>query len=122
MEQGRIWLGKKGSEQLLSNVKRRFREEPFEIVREERTASGRLVQDVIAEKTKFIITYSKVSGPILESLAAIYSLGGPLNLMIEQRDGSIKEYEVKFRPFGRSRFLMIGEWIWEGITIELEEY
>jgi hypothetical protein len=53
----------------------------------------------------------------------LYELGinNNLNLKIEQEDSSIDEYEVVFRPFSRSRYLIGNKWFWEGISIELEE-
>lgn len=121
MSKGRIWLGRTGSEQLLPEIDRKFSEGDFEITREGRTASGKLVVDVIAVKKKFTINYSTVTNSALETLNSLYYLGGILNLKIEQKDGLVKEYSVKFRPFSRSRMLLASEWLWDDITVELEE-
>ena len=120
----RIWLGTPGNEQLLPTMGRRFAEEDFEAkVMERRVASGRLVKEVSAVKKRFRLDYSFVTNAILKQLKELYhsSLRNNLNLKIEQEDGSIEEYEVVFRPFSRSRYLIGDTWYWEGISIELEE-
>ena len=119
----KIWLGTLGNEQLLSTMGRRFAIEDFEISKEQRTASGRLVKEVIAVKKRFTLEYSFVTNAILKQLKELYQSGthNHLNLKIEQEDGSIEEYEVVFRPFSRSRYLIGDKWYWEGISIELEE-
>ena len=119
----RIWLGLPGDEQLLPEMGRRLSEEDFEIRNEQRTASGRLIRDVIAVKKRFKLDYSFATNAILKQLKQIYQAGinGNLVLKIEQEDGSIEQYEVVSRPFSRSRYLVGDKWFWEGISIELEE-
>lgn len=117
----RLWLGRTGMEQELPAMGRRFAEEDFEIAREDRTASGKLVSDIIATKKKFNLSYSFITNEVLATLRGIYALGGILNLKIEQSDSSISEYQVKFRPFGRARTLLGNDWFWENITLILEE-
>ena len=119
----RIWLGPLGNEQLLPAMGRKLSVEDFEITNENRTASGKLVRDVTAVKKRFKIDYSFVTNDILTQLRQLYELGinNNLNLKIEQEDSSIDEYEVVFRPFSRSRYLIGNKWFWEGITVELEE-
>ena len=119
----KIWLGLPGNEQLLPAMGRKLSVEDFEITNENRTASGKLVRDVIAVKKRFKIDYSFVTNNILTQLRQLYELGidNNLNLKIEQEDSSIDEYEVVFRPFSRSRYLIGNKWFWEGISIELEE-
>lgn len=119
----RIWLGLSGNEQLLPEMGRRLNVEDFEIAKEERTASGRLVRDVIAVKKRFKIDYRFVTNAILEQLRQIYlsGIGKSLRLKIEREDSTIEECEIAFRPFSRSRYLVGKQWFWEGISIELEE-
>jgi len=119
----RIWLGLPGNEQLLPAMGRKLSVEDFEITNENRTASGKLVRDVTAVKKRFKIDYSFVTNDILTQLRQLYELGinNNLNLKIEQEDSGIDEYEVVFRPFSRSRYLIGDKWFWEGISIELEE-
>ena len=119
----RIWLGTPGNEQLLPAMGRRFAVEDFEISKERRAASGRLTKEVIDVKKLFTLEYSFVTNAILKQLKELYQAGirNNLSLKIEQEDGSIEEYEVVFRPFSRSRYLIGDKWYWEGIRIELEE-
>jgi len=119
----RIWLGLPGNEQLLPAMGRKLSVEDFEITNENRTASGKLVRDVTAVKKRFKIDYNFVTNDILTQLRQLYELGinNNLNLKIEQEDSSIDEYEVVFRPFSRSRYLIGNKWFWEGISVELEE-
>lgn len=119
----RIWLGLPGNEQLLPAMGRKLSVEDFEIKNEQRTASGRLIRDVIAVKKRFKLDYSFATNAILKQLKQIYQAGinGNLVLKIEQEDGSIEQYEVVSRPFSRSRYLVGDKWFWEGISIELEE-
>ena len=121
MIDGKVWLGRIGNEEELTSVGRKFTETDFEITREDRTASGRLVIDVIATKKKFNLSYELVTNTTLEQLNRLYSTGGILSLRTQNNDGSVNHYMVKFRPFTRSRFLAVGEWLWEGISLELEE-
>ena len=121
MVKGRIWLGQAGNEQLLSSLNRKFFEEEFELTQEDRTASGRFVEDVTAVKKRFEISYSSVTGAVLEQLKSIYNSSGSKKIKIEREDGSIDEYWVKIRPFGRERYLALGQWWWNGISITLEE-
>jgi hypothetical protein len=113
----RIWL----NEQLLSAMGRRLAEQDIEISVEGRTASGRLVADVIARKKKFTLSYSFVTDVVLQQLRQLYETGGTQTLKIERANKSIDEYRVRFRPFSRARYLAGGEWFWENISIELEE-
>ena len=119
----RIWLGTPGNEQLLPAMGRRLAIEDFEISKERRTASGRLIKEVTDVKKRFTLEYSFVTNAILKQLKELYQSGihNNLNLKIEQEDGTIEEYEVVFRPFSRSRYLIGDTWYWEGISIELEE-
>ena len=119
----RIWLGLPGNEQLLPAMGRKLSVEDFEILKEARTASGRLVREIIDVKRRFKLDYSFVTNAILEQLRQLYQLGikNNLSLKIEQENGEIEQYEVVFRPFSRSRYLIGNKWFWEGISIELEE-
>lgn len=121
MSEGKIWLGNVGNEVLLPNMSRTYAETDTEITQEKRTASGKLVIDIIAEKKEFTISYTKVTDDVLQALKNVYSLGNILNLKVEDKEGTINAYTVKIRPFGRTRVLMAKEWLWEGISIKLEE-
>lgn len=113
----RIWIDTTE----LSPMSRRLSEHDIEIAVEARTASGKLASDLIAVKKLFILSYSFITNEILGQLAGLYRLGGARILKIEREDKTIDQYQVKFRPFSRDRYLTGGKWYWENITIELEE-
>ena len=119
----RIWLGLPGDEQLLSEMGRKLSEEDIEIAKERRSASGKLTREITAVKKIFKLSYGFVTNAVLTQLRQLYQLGlsNNLSLKIEQEDNSIETYEVVFRPFSRSRYLIGNKWFWEGISIELEE-
>ena len=119
----RIWLGLPGDEQLLSEMGRKLSEEDIEIAKERRSASGKLTREITAVKKIFKLSYGFVTNAVLTQLRQLYQLGlsNNLSLKIEQEDNSIETYEVVFRPFSRSRYLIGNKWFWEGITVELEE-
>ncbi|MBU9711058.1 hypothetical protein [Evansella tamaricis] len=116
-----IKLGRKNQEEELNKGIITLGEEDIEISREDRTASGRLVRDIIAIKKRFSLSYGVLEGEDLEQLSRLYNLQVPLNLIIERESGSNDSYEVVFRPFARSNFLRTGEWYWRGISVTLEE-
>lgn len=118
---GRIWLGSRGSEKLLPSLNRRYYEEDMEIAKTARTASGRLVTDVITVKKVIKIIYGTMKDSDLALLRQIYGFNGPMSLKVERSDGGINSYTVKMSPFSRQRLILATRWYWEGVTIQLEE-
>jgi len=118
---GDILLGPLGEEVLLPGVGRQLSEHDLEISREDRVASGKLVRDIIATKKIFTLNYGIITGEDLESFEQFYSLHNNLNLIIVNRDSSIRSYTVCFRPFKRSRWILTGGWLWRNVSIVLEE-
>ncbi len=121
---GRFWLGLSGSESLFDPEGFEIAVADFEIAREGRVANGSWVQDIIAVKKLFSISYTTAVGQTaLDSLVALYVLGtaSTLSLIIENEDTSTTTYTVKFRPFSRTRMLAKASWLWNPITFELEE-
>ena len=117
----RIWLGETGAEVLLTSVGRQFTEEDVEINREGRVANGDLVFDKIATKKMFTMTYEAMTQATLDTILTEYNRGVVLNLKVERQDLTVDEYSVKFRPFSRVRMLAMETWLWEGVTLVLEE-
>ncbi len=105
----------------LPTMSRSFSESEFEITREDRTASGRLVIDVIAVKKVFTIQYDIVTDEMLSVINEVYRLGSLLNFVVERENGQIDEYTVRIHPYSRDRLVLGDNWFWEGITLELEE-
>ena len=117
----RLWLGKSGEEALLPRYNLKYNEQDIETTRESRTASGRLVEDIIAIKKLFMLNYGTLDNNSYETLKSIFSLGTRLNFKVERSNGAIDTYRVKMKPFGRQRLLIATRWYWEGISIVLEE-
>lgn len=111
-----LWL----NEVLIPNMARSLKESDFEITREDRTASGRLVVDVIAVKKRFQLAFTTITDDLANQLLDI-SLTSVLNFQVERRNGSIDSYWVKVRPFSRDRLIVGSIWLQQGISIELEE-
>lgn len=105
----------------LPTMSRSFSESEIEITREDRTASGRLVIDVIAVKKAFTIQYDIITDEMLSVINEVYRLGSLLNFVVERENGQIDEYTVRLHPYSRDRFILGDDWFWEGITLELEE-
>ena len=116
-----IYLGAAGSEILLSDFGRTFSEGFIEFAREDRTASARLVKDIIARKRRFTITYSLVDGSDLEDLEDLYEIDSVLNLIVTYKTGTSVTYSVLLKPFERSRVLAVGDTLWAGVTLEMEQ-
>ena len=121
MTQGRIWLGRPGMEILMPHLNRTFVEQDTEISTKSRTASGRLVEDIVAVKKVFNITYGTLKDEDLEALKELYKIGDMLSLKVERNSGNIETYTVKMSPFNRQRLIIATRWYWNGVTITLEE-
>jgi len=122
--QGRFWIGLAGSESLFHPDGFALTIEDFEIAREGRVANGALVIDVIAVKKRFTISYTTAVGKdALDELVGLYAIGVDqvLSLIVEDEDGGLDTYTVKFRPFSRVRMMTADTWLWNPITFMLEE-
>ena len=118
---GDIYLGIEGSEAILSPFGRRFAITPDEIGREDRTASGRLVRDVVAVKHKITLAYEVIDGAALTQFLDLYDLDEILSLLVYTADDEYDQYYVLMRPIARERLLVTGEGLWQGVTIEMNE-
>lgn len=116
----RIWLGTSGSETLLIPSGRKLTENDIEITRQGRTASAKLVKDVIATKKHFSLQYEQTTNAVMEQLETAYAIGTTLNLQIERKDATVDDYAVLMGPIQRGRINAIGPWL-VGVSVELEE-
>jgi hypothetical protein len=119
--EGRFWLGTEGAETLFETGWSSLAENDIEINREARTANGSLVIDTIATKKLFSLTYSAMTQATLDTLLAEYNKGETLSLLVERADSTVDSYTVKFRPISRVRLLAMDQWLWRGVTFQLEE-
>ena len=118
---GDIYLGIEGSEALLSPFGRRFAITPDEIGREDRTASGRLVRDVVAVKHKITLAYEVIDGAALTQFLDLYDLEQELSLLVYTADDAYDQYYVLMRPIARERLIVTGDGLWQGVNVELNE-
>jgi len=116
-----IKLGESGSEVLLTAYGREFSESMIAVTREERTASGRLVRDIRANKRKFTLSYSLISHTNLEAIATLYDLDDELSLLVTRPDYTVDSYTVLLMPFDKTRPKSVGMNYWSDVTIEMEE-
>lgn len=92
---------------------------PFEIARVDRTASGRLVKDIIAIKNRFILQYDALDPDDIDTFIQLFTTGRALNFIYED-SGKEKEAKVYITNFPRELFIY--DWRYsENITITLEE-
>jgi len=119
--EGRLWLGTSGSETLFETGWSDLAETELEFSREDRTANGSLVIDLIAVKKLFTLTYSAMRQATLDALMVEYDKGEMLSLLIERADSTVDAYTVKFRPISRVRMRAMDQWLWRGATFQLEE-
>lgn len=118
---GDIFLGPVGQERELSRIGRSFSEGRIELARTERTASGRLVSDIIAVKKTFKLSYDLIDGDELRAIIALYDLQDELTLIVWEEYDTKYTYTVRLKPFERSRVQSHGQGLWSGVTFELEE-
>lgn len=117
---GDIYLGPIGQEIKLYSGARTVTPTFVEESNSQRTASKKLVTDIIRRYTNYQIDYEIMTGPIHDELEALYKLGQNLNLIVVNRDGSHEESTVKMSWTPGTRESVAGNWLWSGVSITLE--
>jgi hypothetical protein len=115
-----IYLGLAGAETLLSPFGRKFSRSPIEITREDRTASGRKVKDIVAIKYKFTLQYDLIDDADVRIFQHLYGLDSELSLKVTTPTG-VSTYTVMLAPFSQERVTAVGSGLWSGVTIEMEQ-
>ena len=130
---GDIYLGLAGSEMLITPIGRTFKVDAIELARKERTASGKLVKDIIALKRQITLDYSYIDGDNLEIFLDMYDLESELSLIVYDSDydagggtttvsdDTVQSYTVLMQPINYQRVLVTGNGLWSGVSIVLEE-
>lgn len=128
---GDIYLGTEGSESLLTPFGRTFTINDEQILREGRTANGRLVRDVITTKKNITLKYELIGGTDLATLLTIYNLNDELSLLVyhtSDEGGTTAEpgvnydqYYVLMDSLNRTRELLASDGLWSGVTVTLKE-
>jgi hypothetical protein len=131
-KKGDIYLGATvGTVQLMTAFGRKLTIADNEISKSERTASGRLVKDIIATPRKITLTYEAIDGDELAKFIALYETYDELILQIQHTDdppsttpepGSYyDEYTVLMEPTSRERILLRGDGLYGNVSIEFNE-
>lgn len=119
---GDIYLGVLGEEDLLPPGGRKLRfEQPEEIIREGRVASGKYCSDLIATKQNIVLDYKLVNSTTLAAFEALYSLHQELSLKIYHSADTHDDYLVKMYPIAKVRELIINGGIWSGVVLTFKE-
>jgi hypothetical protein len=93
------------------------------IIREARTASGRLVRDVGVTKKTFTVSWDALDGDKFDELLLIYTsqLNELLKVKLYDYTGaSAVVYYVRLMPLDRTRLLLMGN-IWKNVTLVMDE-
>ena len=125
---GEIYLQQSGhAATLLSAFGRKLIIKPTEISRVGRTASGRMVKDIIAVKYQFSLPYDAIDGDKLQTILTLYDLKETLTLYIYfspttyfLNNNGVAPV-VHMSPVERERLIMLGTGIWVGTTVTLDE-
>lgn len=119
---GDIYLGVLGEEDLLPPDGRKLRfEQPEEIIREGRVASGKYRCDLVAVKQNIILEYYLVNNLTLNTFEDIYNLHKELSLIIYESSSIYKQYTVKMNPIAKVRELIINGGAWSGVILTFKE-
>lgn len=128
-KKGDIYLGLTGSEEKISAFGRKLLISDNKLSRQERTANGRLVEDIITTKKKITLAYETIDGDALANFLALYELESELSILIFNEDdvtttgegATYDQYDVLMEPIDRERLLLLGEGLWSGVNIVLNE-
>ena len=125
MSLGDIYLGVGGFLDLLEPMDRKFTIKRQVLSREERTADGTLVSDIIAHKKQFVLSWETIGQVPLNDLIDNLLLDSELTLRVYTTDVLYDTYTVRMQPFDQSRLLLLGSKngyaIWAGVTVVLDE-
>ena len=109
-----------GSLALLSAFGRKYNITTLEQARAGRTASGRFVKDIIADKKLFSLSYSLIDNSELQKFISYYNLKVELVFRDIQETG-YTDYTVLIAPIDRDRIIASSDSLWGNVLIELEE-
>lgn len=94
-----------------------FNIDPVVIAREDRTASGKLVKDIIAKKKAFTLSYNGLSAVDVRNIAVIYNINRPITFEYED-EGEIKTATAWFNVFSKTRLHSREEYYQVNIVLE----
>jgi hypothetical protein len=113
-----------GATIVLPHFGRKYAESTELITREDRSASGKLKRDIIAQKKTFTLTYDTMDVSALalyEDLLDNHAdevMTLTTNRYTASGETVGNSYDVLLRPFSRQR---LSKGLWEGVTVEFVE-
>ena len=119
---GEIYLGVDTDNlELLTAFSREFKTSNKQLSRSERTASGRLVRDIITTKKEFVLSYELIYGDELDVFLDLYDEEDELVLRVYTGAATYDDYTVLIEPVDFTRVLMFDDGLWGGVEIVLVE-
>jgi hypothetical protein len=114
------------SQWILSPFGRKMKVEDIQQVREERTASGKLVRDIISTKKKITLSWTEMDGADLDNLLTIYGYQAELIFYDYYLNDLANSYTVLMDPISRERLLLADDegydtGLWANIEVVLNE-
>jgi hypothetical protein len=93
------------------------------IAREERSVSGKLHRDVIAQKKTFTLKYNAIDPSSLDVFATLVRYHHTVPLYLELTYGltQAETYTVLINPYSRDRILAVMGGLWGNVTITFTE-
>jgi hypothetical protein len=120
MNPGDIYLGLLGQEIKLTDAERLVTPQPQEEVNSKRSASKKLLEDIIRRYINYQIDYASMRGPDHDTIENLYNLQQHLNLIVVDRLGNQTSQMVKMKFTPGKRESIAGNWLWSGVSIALE--
>lgn len=102
-------FGRKYSERYLAGLSRR-----------ERAASGKLREDIIADKKGFTLSYELADQDVVDRFEELFLIHDELVLEVTHML-TVKTYTVLMSPFSKERILAVHDGMWSGVVGEFEE-
>lgn len=106
--------------QLLTPFGRSYKITNIEQARSGRTASGRLVKDIIATKKEFSLEYNLIDDSELDKYIDLYAESDEL-VFRDERDSGYTDYTVLMNPLDQERIIAAEDGLWGGVQIKLSE-
>lgn len=117
---GSLWLGLPGQEVELPARNRTVIPDTEKIEKRVITVDGTICSDLIGDRPVWTIQYKTLTGEEIETILSLYELHEDLNLIIAERDGTVKSYTVTMSTVSRTRFRTSRGWLWKNVSFQLE--
>ena len=121
MAKANLYLGTSvGTLVLLTPFDRQFKISNIEQSRKGRTASGKLVKDIISVKKQFALDYRSIDDSELQKFIDLYAENSEL-ILRDERDTGYTDYTVLMDPIDYERIIADVNGLWGNVSITLTE-